>query len=384
MGRRAKRRRANLAAQFFLLMVCVGATVVAGLLAFASFGTRGIEGLGAASPDLNPAERAMLTAYLAARSRELTSPAGPDPTPVDFAVAPGETAGTVAQRLAAAGLINDAELLTYYLRYLGLDSQVEAGDFILRQTMTLPEVARALTDALAREVSVRVIEGWRVEQIAEALALHPALADRFDEFVLLAGPNSPRASGHDFLDALAPGASLEGYLFPDTYLLRPDASASEILDKLLANFAARLPAGYRDQAAARGLTLHQAITLASLIEREAVVADERPLIASVIYNRLAIGQLLEIDAAVQYALGRPGDWWPRLAGLDLRSIQSPYNTYAVPGLPPGPIANPGLDSILAAANPAATNYLYYRALCDGSGRHAFAVTYEEHLANACQ
>jgi UPF0755 protein len=384
MGIREKRRRSNLAAQFFLLIVCAGAATVAGLLAYSSFGNRGLAGLGAGSPDLNPAERAMLTAYLATRSRDLTTPAGTDPTPVDFTVAAGETAGAVAERLAAASLINDAQLLTYYLRYLGLDSQVEAGDFILRQTMTLPEVARALTDALAREVIVRVTEGWRMEQIAEALALHAALADRSDDFRLLAGPNSPRANAYGFLDDLGPGASLEGYLFPDTYLFRPDATASDILNKLLANFEARLPAGYRDQVAARGLTLHQAITVASLIEREAVAADERPVIASVIYNRLAAGQLLEIDAAVQYALGQPGDWWPRLEGLDLRTIVSPYNTYAVPGLPPGPIANPGLDSILAAANPAQTNYLYYRALCDGSGRHAFAATYEEHLANACQ
>ena len=384
MGIRAKRRRANLAAQFFLLLFCVVAVSVAGLLAYASFGTRGLEGLGAASPELGPAERAMLTAYLAARSRELTRPAGSDPTPVDFSVAPGETAGVVAQRLAEAGLIRDTQLLTYYLRYRGLDSQVEAGDFILRQTMTTPEVARALTDALAREVVVRVTEGWRLEQIAEALRLHPALADRSDEFIILAGPGSLHPSSYSFMDEIGPGASLEGYLFPDTYLLRPDATASEILDKLLANFEARLPAGYREQVSARGLTLHQAITLASLIEREAAVPDERPLIASVIYNRLSTGQLLEIDAAVQYALGRPGDWWPRLAGLDLRAIQSPYNTYAVPGLPPGPIANPGLDSILAAANPATTDFYYYRALCDGSGRHAFAVTYEEHLANACQ
>ena len=380
---REKRRQANLAARFFFLIVCLGALIVAGVLAFSSFGARELNDLGAGSPDLNPAERAMLVAYLATRSGEIARPAGSDPTPVDFSVAPGESAGTVAQRLAEAGLVSDAQLLTYYLRYLGLDGEVEAGDFILRQTMTMPEVARALTDALAREVVVRVTEGWRLEQIAEALALHPALADRSDEFLLLAGPNSPRASSFSFLSDLGPGASLEGYLFPDTYLLRPDASASDILNKLLGNFEARLPADYRGQVAARGLTLHQALTVASLIEREAVVGDERPLIASVIYNRLAAGQLLEIDAAVQYALGRPGDWWPRLGGLDLRGIVSPYNTYAVPGLPPGPIANPGLESILAAANPTASNYFYYRARCDGSGRHAFAVTYEEHLANAC-
>jgi len=185
------------------------------------------------------------------------------------------------------------------------------------------------------------------------------------------------------LSDLGPGASLEGFLFPDTYLVRPTASAADILDKMLANFAARLPADYGAQVGARGLTLYQAITVASLIEREAVVDDERPLIASVIYNRLAAGQRLEIDATAQFVLGNASNWWPRLDGLDLRSIVSPYNTYAVEGLPPGPVANPGLSSIAAAANPAQTNYLYYRAKCDGSGRHSFAATYEEHLANAC-
>ena len=98
---------------------------------------------------------------------------------------------------------------------------------------------------------------------------------------------------------------------------------------------------------------------------------------------LAAGQRLEIDATAQYVLGKPGDWWPRLDGLDLRSIDSPYNTYAVEGLPPGPVASPGLSSIIAAGAPAQTDYLYYRARCDGSGRHAFAATYEEHLANEC-
>jgi UPF0755 protein len=244
-------------------------------------------------------------------------------------------------------------------------------------------VALALTDADAREVAVTVIEGWRLEQIGDALATHRGLSSVAADFVALAGPNAARAASYDFLAELPAGASLEGYLFPDTYLLRPDATASEIIDKLLANFAAKLPDNYRADAAAQGLTLHQAITLASLIEREAVVDDERSIIASVILNRLAAGQLLEIDATTQFALGAEGDWWPRLTGLDLRSVDSPYNTYAVAGLPPGPIANPSLASIEAAAHPAQTDYLYYRALCDGSGRHAFAATYEEHIANAC-
>jgi len=302
---------------------------------------------------------------------------------VPFSVEPGDTAIGVAAKLVQKGLVRDAQRLTYYMRYQGTDSHVEAGDFILRQTMTVREVAQALTDAQAREVELRVIEGWRREQIAEALAAQPAFAGVAADFLTLTGPNSPRPSNYPFLSGLAPGASLEGFLFPDTYLLRPTASAATILDKMLADFQNRLPLDYSQQVAAHGLCVYQAITMASLIEREAVVDDESPIIASVIYNRLAAGQRLEIDASAQFALGQAGHWWPSLQGLDLHSVDSLYNTYNNDGLPPGPIANPGLSSILAVASPAQTDYLYYRAKCDGSGRHLFAATYDEHLANAC-
>lgn len=381
---RAKRRRANLAVRFFIFIFVLAALLVGGLYAFITLNGRAGQVVGPGAEDLNAAERTVLLAYLTARAGDLAAPAGPDSTPVNFSVAAGSSAGQVAAELVELELVSDAQLLTSYLRYHGLDSQVEAGDFILRQTMTVPQVALALTDANARELLVRVIEGWRLEQIAETLATYRGLANVSADFAVLAGPNTPRAASYDFLAELPAGASLEGYLFPDTYLLRPDATASEIIDKLLANFAARLPANYRADVSAHGLTLHQAITIASLIEREAVVDDERALIASVILNRLSVGQRLEIDATTQFALGAPGDWWPRLAGLDLRAVDNPYNTYAYAGLPPGPIANPSLASIAAVAQPAQTDYLYYRALCDGSGRHAFAVTYEEHLANACQ
>ncbi|MCC7359318.1 MAG: endolytic transglycosylase MltG [Anaerolineales bacterium] len=380
---RAKRRQSNLAARFFLFIFAVAALLVGGLAVVITLNGRAGAAVGPGAEDLNPAERTVLLAYLTARAADLTKPAGRDATPVNFSVASGATAGQVAEELADRGLVSDARLLVSYLRYHGLDGQVEAGDFILRQTMTVPQVAQALTDANAREVLFRVIEGWRLEQVSEALAAQRGLSNASGEFASLAGPHSPRAATYDFLAELPAGASLEGYLFPDTYLFRPDATAADIIDKMLANFAARLPGNFRTDVSAQGLTLHQAVTLASLIEREAVVADERPVIASVILNRLAAGQRLEIDATTQYALGRPGDWWPRLGGLDLRAVDNPYNTYAYGGLPPGPIASPSLASLQAVAQPAETGYLYYRALCDGSGRHAFAVTYEEHLANAC-
>jgi UPF0755 protein len=184
-------------------------------------------------------------------------------------------------------------------------------------------------------------------------------------------------------EAVPDGVPLEGFLFPDTYLFRADAQGPAIVKRLLENFVAQLPPNHATLLAERNLTLRDIVTIASLIEREAAAGDERALIAAVIYNRLAIGQPLQIDAATQYALGHPDDWWPSLAGVDMYAVPGPYNTYAFAGLPPGPIANPGQASLRAAFYPASVNYLYYRALCDGSGRHAFAVTYAEHLANAC-
>jgi UPF0755 protein len=337
-----------------------------------------------AAPGLDPVQRLALAAYLTARDADLARTAGNDPAPVDFTVESGESAQGVARRLAAQNLVFDDVLLAYYLRYTGMDQKIEAGDFVLRQTMTLKEVAQTLTDARARQIPIRIFEGWRMGQVVAALSSNPALEFSEPAFLALAGPGGNPPEGYRFLALRPAGASLEGFLYPDTYLVSPGATAGEVLNKLLANFQAHLPPDYESALAAERLDLFQAVTIASLIEREAVVDDERAEIAAVILNRLAIGQPLEIDATVQYVLGTPGNWWPPVSGMDFRSIQNPYNTYYVAGLPPGPIANPRLSSLLAVAHPAQSNYLYYRALCDGSGRHAFATTYEEHLANACR
>jgi UPF0755 protein len=377
-----RRRRTDLAALFILFMCVAGTVLALGLTVWAR-GRNALEQLGPGANDLNPVEQAALTLYLSTRLDELTTPAGTNPAPVIFSVPLGATAAQVADDLAAVGLVPDAQTLNLYLRYRGYDSAIEAGDFILRQTMSPLEIAVALTDASAREVSVRLIEGWRVEQMAEALGANPALAIPADEFLGLVGPTGSRPAGHAFISELPPSASLEGFLFPDTYIVSPDISTADLVDKMLGNFERHLPDDYRSKISQRGLTLYQAITLASLIEREAALNDERPLIASVMLNRLTIGQPLQIDATVQYVVGGPGQWWPPLTGLDYQSVPSPYNTYTTIGIPAGPIANPGEASILAVANPADTNYLYYRARCDGSGGHNFAATFEEHLANAC-
>jgi UPF0755 protein len=135
------------------------------------------------------------------------------------------------------------------------------------------------------------------------------------------------------------------------------------------------------------LTFDEAVILASIVQREAVVEDEQPMIASVFLNRLSIGMKLETDPTVQYALGYQedrGSWWKSPLGLDDLAFDNPYNTYLYQGLPPGPICNPGLPALRAVAFPAQSPYYFFRAKCDGSGRHFFAVTFDEHLNNACK
>jgi len=144
----------------------------------------------------------------------------------------------------------------------------------------------------------------------------------------------------------------------------------------------RIQDGFRDQE----VTLYQAVTIASLVEREAIVSEEMPIIASVFFNRLRNGMKLDSDASVQYALGYLANqktWWKNPLSLDDLQVDSPYNTYRYPGLPPGPICNPSLNALRAVAFPAETPYYYFRAICDGSGKHTFSITFEEHSSKAC-
>jgi UPF0755 protein len=159
-----------------------------------------------------------------------------------------------------------------------------------------------------------------------------------------------------------------------------------MLPQILMNFEAQVNPELRSGFATQGLDLCQAVTLASIIQREAILDEEMPLIASVFYNRLNSGAVLASDPTVQYALGfnqKQGTWWTNPLSLNDLQVDSPYNTYIYPDLPPGPISNPGLSALRAVANPAQTPYYYFRAACDGSGRHLFAETYDEHLTNEC-
>jgi UPF0755 protein len=180
--------------------------------------------------------------------------------------------------------------------------------------------------------------------------------------------------------------SLEGFLSPNTYRFMPDATAQDVIAAMLADFTTRFDQSYRDRARELGLTPYEVVIIASIVEREAVVAEERPTIAAVFLNRVRLGMRLEADPTVQYAIGyqeAEGRWWKTpLLLSDLRDTDSPYNTYMYAGLPPGPICSPGFAAIEAVLWPEDVDYLYFVARGDGS--HAFSRTFDEHLRNVAR
>lgn len=318
--------------------------------------------------------------YLDANAADLEQRSGSDDTPVNFVVEPGETAVKIADRLEEAGLVSDAQLFRRYVQYHGLDAGIEAGEFTLRQTMTIPEIAQALQRGQRPEQVVTVQEGLRLEQVAALVAEQTDIPE--EEF--LAGATTEwRSAGFsfDFLAGLPPTATLEGFLFPDTYRLPEDAAALDLLTRMLETFDERVTPEVRAMAAEHGLNVYQLVTLASIVEREAVIDEERPLIAGVYHNRLQAGWFLGACPTVQYALGSPDDWWPQFT-LQATEVDSPYNTYRNRGLPLSPICSAGLASLQAAASPAETDYYFFLADCTkDDGSHIFAVTEEEHLSN---
>lgn len=328
-------------------------------------------------------------AYLETNRARLDQPVDPAGQPRQFVVQPGSTARAIAENLAGAGLISDARLFEAYVRTNGLAPRLQAGTYQLSASMTIPEIAGALQLARAPEIVVRVGEGWRLEQTADFLSQRTSLDGAEYKRRALAGDlTGLDAAQYAFVTLRPAGASLEGFLYPDTYRLpAEDTTVLDLLARQLDSFDERvMPAWEAAQAAgATNLTLHQALTVASIVEREAVVDDERPLIAGVYLNRLARGMKLQADPTVQYAMGfQPdtGRWWKTPVFLEeYARVDSPYNTYKVTGLPPGPICSPSIKSIQAVLAPAEHDFLYFVAEPGGTGRHVFARTFEEHLEN---
>jgi UPF0755 protein len=332
------------------------------------------------------AETLFLSTYIESQDEALSEPAGTDETPVTFLIEPGQSVETIANQLENQGLVNDAELFRRYVQYKGLDAGIQAGSYTLRQTMTIPEIARLFQEAKAPEQQVTLPEGRRMEELATLVAEQTNIsADAFLQLTQTGWRQTDLLTQYDFLANIPITATLEGYLFPDTYRLPVEATPYDLVERMLSDFARQVTPEIQQGFAERGLTLHEGITLASIVEREAVIPAERPIIAGVYHNRLRDGWPLSACPTVQYALGyqpEEGDWWKSQLYFSDLEISSPYNTYRNQGLPPAPIANPGLAAIQSAAQPAETEYYFFMVDCSaGDGSHLFAKTESEHLAN---
>ncbi|MBN1248872.1 MAG: endolytic transglycosylase MltG [Anaerolineae bacterium] len=331
-------------------------------------------------------EQLYLEAYIESNRDALDTPVGSDATPITFTIDPGQSVTEIAGNLKAQRLISDTELFRRYVQYKNLDAGIQAGTYTLRQTMTIPEIAQALQTAQAPDQQVTIPEGKRLEEVAEIVADQTTIAST--DFIQLAQTGwrgTALEQDHTFLARIPVTGTLEGFLFPDTYRLPVDATAEDLVSRMLDNFSSQVTPVVEEGFAQHGMSLYEGITLAAIVEREAVIDAERPVIAGVYHNRLRDGWFLSACPTVQYALGyRPDEetWWKSFLTFDDLENRSPYNTYRNLGLPPGPIASPGINAILAAAQPAETQYYFFMVDCSkNDGSHLFAVTEEEHLAN---
>jgi UPF0755 protein len=282
----------------------------------------------------------------------------------------GATFAEVARQLVAAGVIGNAFSFRLLARLRGEEPAVRAGEYRFRPHLDQSDVLGALVTGGAQVAAwVTIPEGFTAAQIAQRLqkeglgSARPFLAGFMQQQIVVDGART---------------RSLEGFLFPSTYLLPFGASPQQIAAPMIAEFFKELPSDARARARTLHLTVPEAVTVASLVEREAKSEADRPKIAEVIYNRLRLGMPLQVDAAIEYALP---EHKAELSFADLK-IDSPFNTYAHAGLPPTPIANPGLPSLEAAFHPSKGDDLYY-VYC-GNGRHVFATTLAQHQANVAR
>jgi UPF0755 protein len=372
------------ARRFFSIMLILLLFIGLGILGLYYMMVRSVRAdFGEPAENLSLTQRVMFTVELFFSRDLLSSPQVLPGIEQTFVINQGESVGMICIRLEKAALIPNAELMRTYLVYTGLDRMLQSGQFALTTSMSPVQIAAELLDATPKDAVVTILPGWRIEEIATNVA-GSGLSISADAFIQVAYSPSQEHLALLPVDTLN---SLEGFLFPGTYVLPRESSLDDVLMEILSNFSSQIDDTLLDGFERQGLSLLEAVNLAAIIEKEAVVSDEKPLIASVFFNRLTYGMRLETDPTVQYALGfnqETQSWWKSPLFIPDLSIDSPYNTYQNFGLPPGPICNPDLGSLRAVAFPAETPYFFFRAACDDSGRHNFAITFEEHLNNSCE
>jgi UPF0755 protein len=335
---------------------------------------------------------------------KLTAPASSDAAQIQFVVSPGESAAGIAGRLEDDGFLTDKRSFIFIATEKGLTQQLASGTFILRKSMTPDEIVQVILNPnQIHYIDIGLRTGLRLEQITAKLEVTDGLTMNPEDFYNLAKhPTKKLLADYPWLTKVLPsGASLEGFLWPATYRVLPDTTPEELIRQMLDRFKVAIQ-DRMDVPAARGRDFYQILTLAAIVEHEAILDEERATIAGVFENRLhklrGIAPVLASDPTVFYAVDtlalaqRPvADWktysfW-EVPGQPLRSIQLPpellgYQTYTQAGLPPGPISTPTLASIDAALAPdTASGFLFFVAKHDGSNGHAFAKTKAEHDAN---
>jgi UPF0755 protein len=309
---------------------------------------------------------AVAAAGTVSAARWALAPRDPGGAEVVFEVAAGESLPEIARRLEGAGLVRHRLAIEALGRGRALAGRLQAGEYLLSPARSPAEILEQIASGRVITYEVSFPEGLTAAQFAERLA-EAGLAERDAFLSLVRDPEAPARLGVE-------GATLEGYLFPETYRFPRGLAPVEVARAMVDQFH-RVWDGMAPLAREQGLSMREVVTLASIVEKETGVPEERPLIASVFRNRLRRGMRLETDPSVIYGIR---DFDGNLRRRDLENAGNPYNTYLIPGLPPGPIANPGAGALRAVVEPAATDYLYFVSRNDGS--HTFSRTYAEHLA----
>lgn len=316
-----------------------------------------------------------------------TTPAQSSGPEVKLAIAAGSTTEQIADQLIQANLLDSQFYFKLYLRLHPAKAAIQAGDFNIPQNISIVDLVDKLAVASRQQVVLTFPEGLRREELAEIIQKQydqgriAFTGQQFSDLAL-----NPNAKLRSLLGNRLPAdASLQGYLFPDTYHIDADATAEELITKMLTNYVKKVTSDIQGGMTKQNLNEYQALTLAAIVERESFSGDERPIIGYIMLERLRIGEILGVDATLQYALGYSKTeqrWWRHTITAQDLELNSPYNTRRRTGLPPAPIANPGLEAIKAVAMPQKTNYLYY--LHDAQGRIHYAETLDQHNANVAR
>jgi UPF0755 protein len=333
-------------------------------------------------PSLENSSRILYSAKLYLNRDMLLTPYSSSQSDSLLTIKKGESASEVVENLSNLKLLKAPDTFRDYLVYKGIDRLLQSGTYSLNPAMKPIEIASALYDTNPSDVSFSFLAGWRVEEIA-ALLPTSGLGISIEDFLSMV--QNPLKSLSSLISPEI--TSLEGFLSPGNYQVLKSATAEELIRQFLMNFSNRLPPNYEESLKKTGLSLEQAIILASIVEKETILSEEAPVIASVFINRLKIGMPLQSDPTVQYALGFNSEqktWWKNPLTSEDFSIESPYNTYLYPGLPPTPICNPKAAAISAVLDPAETEFLFFLALCDGSGKHIFTTTFDDHRNAVCE